>query len=262
LKKTMLLPLVIFITTLGLANEDFLSDLNTTKEEVQKHIENSIGSKYLSCPEACRLVPAGKRAAIVRAVGEFARSYVKSEGFKNWYAKYREGHKPAKPDLMKSAANNRGDQIGTLRKSIADLEKARSEAPANMKDMYTQNIAAMKKMLKETEQGNPDRDRQMDKYSAQSNEEAGKEYNKKVAEWEKEYPAGDPRPLLKKRLREFLGESAGVNYNAKIIIKDGRKIFADPNYEKKNGNWKMCFRAGREATEAARSFAQAWLKGL
>jgi len=38
--------------------------------------------------------------------------------------------------------------------------------------------------------------------------------------------------------------------------------FADPKYEAKSGGWKLCYRAGKESVEAARAFAQTWLKGL
>ncbi len=39
-------------------------------------------------------------------------------------------------------------------------------------------------------------------------------------------------------------------------------MFANPDYEAKDGQWKMCFRAGRGVVEAAREEAQAWLKEL
>jgi hypothetical protein len=39
-------------------------------------------------------------------------------------------------------------------------------------------------------------------------------------------------------------------------------VFADPAVEAKPSEWKMCFRAGKPATEAARAFAQKWLNDL
>ena len=35
--------------------------------------------------------------------------------------------------------------------------------------------------------------------------------------------------------------------------------FANPEYEKKSGQWKLCYRAGKEPVEAARAFAKEWL---
>jgi hypothetical protein len=38
--------------------------------------------------------------------------------------------------------------------------------------------------------------------------------------------------------------------------------FVNQAYERKDGNWKLCYRAGRETVAAVRSAAQAWLKEL
>jgi hypothetical protein len=68
--------------------------------------------------------------------------------------------------------------------------------------------------------------------------------------------------LIAKRLREFLAVSADVDFAAKLTSKNGKMIFENPSYEQKPGQWKMCFRAGKDATAAARAAAQAWLKEL
>ena len=39
-------------------------------------------------------------------------------------------------------------------------------------------------------------------------------------------------------------------------------VSENPAYERKPGQWKMCYRAGKEATAAARAAVQAWLKEL
>ena len=142
------------------------------------------------------------------------------------------------------------------------MEKAYKDAPANMKEIYRQNIESLKQMLKEIEKSNPEQDKRLDQYASQAHEQSMKEYNEKVAQWEKEFPAGNFRPLLKKRLREFLDATAGIDFNAKLAGKGKKMLFVNPDYESKDGNWKRCFRAGKEATEAARAFAQAWLKEL
>jgi hypothetical protein len=43
--------------------------------------------------------------------------------------------------------------------------------------------------------------------------------------------------------------------------KDGRMIFENATYEQR-GQWKMCYRAGKEATAIACAAAHAWLKEL
>lgn len=36
-------------------------------------------------------------------------------------------------------------------------------------------------------------------------------------------------------------------------------VFADPGLEDKSSEWKLCYRAGREAVDAAREAAKAWI---
>ena len=79
--------------------------------------------------------------------------------------------------------------------------------------------------------------------------------------WEADYPQ-DPRDLIVRRLAAFLELIKEINYGAALVERDGKKRFADPDLEGKPGEWKLCFRAGRQATEAAREFAAAWLKEL
>ena len=72
----------------------------------------------------------------------------------------------------------------------------------------------------------------------------------------------DHRALVAGRLRRFLAVSADVAYDARLVDKNGRKVFADPAFEAKPREWKLCFRAGKPATDAARAFAQRWLADL
>jgi hypothetical protein len=74
---------------------------------------------------------------------------------------------------------------------------------------------------------------------------------------EKNYPE-DGMELVKKRLTDFLEISSTVDFNAEL--EGGR--FVRPEYEKKNGTWKMIFRTGKDVIDAAREEAQAWLNEL
>jgi hypothetical protein len=75
------------------------------------------------------------------------------------------------------------------------------------------------------------------------------------------YPA-DPRAMVAMRLRRFLELSGNVAYGAQVVEKEGKRVFADPGLEAMPAEWKMCFRAGKPATDAARTFAQKWLGDL
>lgn len=74
---------------------------------------------------------------------------------------------------------------------------------------------------------------------------------------DKKMPA-DPNELIKKRLEKFMEISATVDFQATL---NGRQ-FANPEYEKKSNQWKMCYRAGKAVITAAREEVALWLKEL
>lgn len=67
---------------------------------------------------------------------------------------------------------------------------------------------------------------------------------------------------LKERLTYFLAETKQVPWDAKLEEKNGRKVFVSATLEAKPNWWKFCWRAGPEATNAAREFATQWLAEL
>lgn len=70
------------------------------------------------------------------------------------------------------------------------------------------------------------------------------------------------RQQLRARLTRFLDETRQLDFNAKLLEENGRKYFVDPKLEAKPPWWKLCFRAGPEATTAAREVAAGWLAEL
>ncbi len=87
-------------------------------------------------------------------------------------------------------------------------------------------------------------------------------YKEQLAQWKEDYPPTG-REMVKRRLREFLTESADVDYDAKLV-RHGRKMrFVNEQYEhEKSGDWKLCYRAGKLPVEKARAFAKTWLAEL
>ncbi|HEX8620284.1 MAG TPA: hypothetical protein VF911_22075 [Thermoanaerobaculia bacterium] len=98
--------------------------------------------------------------------------------------------------------------------------------------------------------------------SAEDIRSAREYYNEQLGEWKENYPATG-REMVKRRLREFLQESADVDYDAKLVRKGNKMRFANEQYEdEKSGEWKFCYRAGKASVEKARAFAKAWLTEL
>ena len=65
-------------------------------------------------------------------------------------------------------------------------------------------------------------------------------------------------------LKDFLDETKDVDFSAttKFNPENKHQVFTNPEYEKKDDQWKACYRAGKELTEAARSFVQQWQSEL
>ena len=97
-------------------------------------------------------------------------------------------------------------------------------------------------------------EKQKKRDAEQKEEEA--ERQKKIAQLK------DYKSVIKKELQEFLTVSSNVDYNAKLVEKNGKMVFANPAYEAKSGTWKFCFRCGKEAVTGARKFAQDWLASM
>lgn len=68
--------------------------------------------------------------------------------------------------------------------------------------------------------------------------------------------------VIRRILTEFLETAPAVDYTAQTAAKGGRQVFVNPEYEKKNGLWKLIYRNGKEPTEVTVQFAKAWLTEL
>jgi len=87
-------------------------------------------------------------------------------------------------------------------------------------------------------------------------------YQKDMAKWSADYPE-QADGLIAKRLKEFLALTADIDFSAKLdSAGGGRMRFANSEYEAKDSNWKLCYRAGREPVAAARAMAEDWLHQL
>ena len=68
--------------------------------------------------------------------------------------------------------------------------------------------------------------------------------------------------IVKGRLQKFLEVTKDVDFDAALKVSYNKKVFTRPEYERKSTEWKQAFRAGREITQMARSFATQWLAEL
>lgn len=82
-----------------------------------------------------------------------------------------------------------------------------------------------------------------------------------VANWEKQYPA-KVDDFIKTRLEQFIRETNEIDFNAQTEERKGKLLFTDPAYEKKSKYWKLAFRTGAPAIQAARKSVEIWIDDL
>jgi hypothetical protein len=205
------------------------------------------------------LAPSARAAVVTEAVA-WARAYASSAPFKKAWAEKRDQNKPDPPALTGSASDDVKKQSADQLKQLDELKKTIAQLPP---DQQKQMQAVMDQMVAQMNDAAKDPKYQaLMQQGAESNRASKqKEYQDAVASWQHDYPA-DPNVAIARRLRDFLTMSADVNFDAKLVTRNGGRTFADPAFEGKPDAWKMCFRAGRDATTAARAAAQTWLKEM
>ncbi len=251
------------VSVVAAAQSDVFTTLGSNETEAREQIFSSFSSGFVTptgVAEVFKVATAEERAAMVRAVVAFARTYSTSAGFAKRYANFRDDQKPPPPAPGKSGSQLRAEQRQSLEAGLANAQKTAKEKPAMKKEM-DQLAAQLKKQLAALGKDKA-LNKQVDETLKQAAQGIAAAYNTKVAAWEQKYPA-DPNAIVVVRLREFLAESATVDFTAKTALKEKKKYqFVNPEYEQKPLQWKMMYRAGKPAVDAARAVAQEWLKAL
>jgi hypothetical protein len=234
---------------------DVFSEYKLDQEQARENLFYAVRGGLTGPPEGARKlkqVPVGQRAAVINALGAFAKAYFKSDEFKQRYQGVYEADLPQKPQAPYFTTADGKKMNKQIASQIKMMEQSMEMVPAEMQ-------ADVKKQIAELKKAQAGEDPKMLKEKARY-EKALAEYNLKMAD-PKLLPK-DPNVLLKQRLTGFLALTADINYDAKLTDNGSRKHFADKALEARPEEWKMWFRAGREATTAARAFATAWLKEL
>ena len=200
------------------------------------------------------------RARLVQSALTWFKAYTESAAFKAEYARQRESAKPTPPESRGGVDGELAKQKAERRKSLEQMKQSLAKMSPEMRSQMEATIKQMEEMY-----AKQDADPQMAAMMRQSLEMQGveetKSHQERLAEHEKKFPA-DPKVLIARRLREFLALSQDVDFNAQLQPLGRKKIFVNSAYEGKPENWKLCFRAGKPAVDAARIFATAWLKEL
>ncbi len=265
--KRFVIALLIVVTTgffsfrtINNKYNDILTALGIPPTMAKDNVFNSFVGGYFSQPstKSYKTYPQGKRAGAVQQLGAFTKTYLTSVEFQK---KYQENYEAMKPKAPNSVEEKIKEIVDGFKKDIAKNEESLKKVGDNLKPIVEDNIRQYKKLLAAYEDKNHPDYTKYRKIQQMSYDGEMKYYQTQLEKLDKKFPK-DIKVFIKMRLEEFLTISADVDFDAELVQQGKLKKFVNPEYERKSMNWKYCFRAGKETTEAARKFAEQWLKEL
>jgi hypothetical protein len=199
------------------------------------------------------------RVALVNFALTLARTFTESDDFKRRYADHRDANGPDPLPEEPSVDAVLTKQRAGFEAQVLQMRKLFEQITPEQRATLEAGWTDMRAQLTEMETG-PRRE-ELENALRQQRMAQVRERELAMKELDAVWPA-DHRALVANRLRHFLEVSKDVAYDAKLVDKDGRKVFADAALEARPKEWKMCFRAGKQATDTARAFAEKWLNDL
>jgi hypothetical protein len=246
----------------GATAQDHLATLGISEGRAKEAVFDSFMSDAVSIagkPAAFLGLSPTARVTLVNFALNLARTFVESDDFKRRYADHREANGPEPLPEEQTADAIFAKQRAGFENQVAEMQKLFDQITPEQRATLEAGWTDMRRQLDDMEKG--ERRKQIESMLKDQRDELVRTRNAALKEFDKTYPP-DPRALVAMRLRHFLEATSDVNFGAQLVDKDKRKVFADPGLEGKPAEWKMAFRAGKPATDAARTFAQKWLNDL
>lgn len=271
--KKFLSILFLLMVVLGFYSNEFIDDraktllqtLKLSEDDAKNTIFSDISSSsfYLPGIKELKSIAMNDRAAQVEVIGKYVKDFTATEDFKKQYNEYRELRKPSPPEKPKTMEELKNENRESLKKSLEEMKAAKLNVASDQQAMFDESIKYIEEQLKAIDDPNNTMySPEMDKYSQMAYEQQMEQHKKDIADWEAKYPINNSKPLIKIWLESFLEQTKDVDFNAQTAIDKNRTLFVKQEYERKNNLWKLCYRGGKETTEAARKFAQTWLGEL
>jgi len=229
---------------------------NVTETDAQSIAVTAVGGSFKIAPlsKMFLALPAPARAIAIDDAVAWAKPFVSSSAFQTLWTAEHERLKPTRPMALVSIDAEVEQEAAANRKQAADMRQALATLPADQRPQMETLIQSMEdlanspaglaKLRRTIENRRVDDE---DRYQMELNTWRG---------------TADGRGVIAIRLQEFLANTGDVDFSARTEIQDGKRIFVDEALEAKPAIWKICYRAGREATTAARAAATAWVRQL
>lgn len=253
---------LICVITVAAAAQDHLATLGITEARAREAVFDSFVGDDVSLAgkaAAFTALPPQGRVALVNFALNLARKFVESDDFKRRYADHREANGPDPLPEEQTADQIFAKQRAGFENQVAEMRKLFDQITPEQRATLEAGWADMRRQLDEMEKG--ERRKEIEGLLKEQRDEQLRQRDEAMKELDKMYPA-DPRSMVAMRLRRFLDVTKDVAYDARLVEKGKIKVFDDPALEAKPSQWKLAFRAGKPATDAARAFAQQWLTDL
>jgi hypothetical protein len=247
---------------LGAAAQDHLATIGISEGRAKEAVFDSLMADSVPIagkPEAFIAMLPAARVALVNFTLNLARTFVESEDFKRRYADHREANGPDPLPEDQSADAIFAKQRAGFEAQVAEMRKMFDQITPEQRATLEEGWKQMREQLDAMEKG--EKRKEIEGLLKEQHDQQVRQRDSAMKELDKTYPA-DPRALVAMRLRRFLEVTSDVNYTAQLVDKGKKKVFADAALEAKPSEWKMAFRAGKPAMDAARAFAQKWLADL
>jgi hypothetical protein len=205
-------------------------------------------------------IPTAARGPATTAAFAWAKAYLSSPAFAAAYAKQREGQRPegvanvpSVDDQLKKMMDEQSTALAESRKMAAALpEKDRAAFLAKLKEMEAQLKSPESLKILRTA------------LEAERGEKASRS-GTALAEWEARYPANS-NAFVRQHLQTFLTETAKVDYSLAAFMVRGPSGevlgFLSPGYTGIPWQHIHAIVAGKDAVDAGRAAAAAWLKEI
>ena len=244
------------------AAQDHLATLGISEGRAKEAVFDSFMSDAVSIagkPAAFTAMAPAARVALVNFALTLARTFVESDEFKRRYADHRDANGPEPLPEAQTADAIFAKQRAGFENQVTEMRKLFDQITPEQRATLEAGWTDMRRQLDEMEKG--DRRKEIEGLLKDQRDELIRQRSAAMIEFEKTYPA-DPRVLVALRLRRFLDVTKDIDFTAQVVEKGKVRVFANDALEAKPAEWKMCFRAGKPSTDAARAFAQKWLNDL